>query len=501
MTKGLIIGGSFGSLFLREKNSENIEIGELLKAKTKEGTIIFEVVDLEFGSQLNKQTIEMISGLKLENSQELKIIDSNLRMYNIAKIKPLTLIKKDGTTKNCKILPKILSEISSINEEDIIFRKNENSLYLGNLRSGSKTLNTEVFIDGQQALSHHILISGTTGRGKSVFMMNILWDSIDKEYCGILVLDPHDEYYGRTKTGLKDHPASKEKLTYYTAKDPPIGAYNLKISIELLQPNHFNGVIEWSPPQNQLISAYYKKYGKEWIRAIILEKKIPFNFNEQTIAVVKRILMNLLNISSNEQTLSCSGIFSICAGNTIIEDIINSIIQGKTIIIDTSSISGSTELLIGSIFANSILKVYKKKSYLELQKIPTASIVIEEAPRVLGKEVLERGSNVFASIAREGRKFKTGLIAITQLPSLIPKAILANINTKIILGIELKPERQAIIESAAQDLTENERAITSLDRGEAIATSCFVPFATPLKIPMLAKKEKITIKTDFGELK
>jgi len=119
---------------------------------------------------------------------------------------------------------------------------------------------------------------------------------------------------------------------------------------------------------------------------------------------------------------------------------------------------------------------------------------------VIGKDVLERGSNVFASIAREGRKFKIGLVAITQLPSLIPKPILANLNTKIILGIELRPERQAVIESAAQDLSDNDRAIASLDRGEAIVTSCFVPFAVPLKIPFLAKKQdlKKSVKLDFG---
>ena len=61
------------------------------------------------------------------------------------------------------------------------------------------------------------------------------------------------------------------------------------------------------------------------------------------------------------------------------------------------------------------------------------SIILEEAPRVLGKEVLEKGPNIFSTIAREGRKFRVGLIAITQLPSLIPREILANMNTKIIL--------------------------------------------------------------------
>ncbi|PIN72169.1 hypothetical protein COV21_03025 [Candidatus Woesearchaeota archaeon CG10_big_fil_rev_8_21_14_0_10_45_5] len=102
---------------------------------------------------------------------------------------------------------------------------------------------------------------------------------------------------------------------------------------------------------------------------------------------------------------------------------------------------------------------------------------------MVGRRVLERGPNVFSGIAREGRKFGIGLLAITQLPSMIPKEILANINTKIILGIEMQPERQAIIDYASQDLSQDSRSIASLDIGEAIITSNFTKFAMPVKIP------------------
>jgi len=105
-------------------------------------------------------------------------------------------------------------------------------------------------------------------------------------------------------------------------------------------------------------------------------------------------------------------------------------------------------------------------------------------------------------IAREGRKFNIGLTAITQLPSLIPRPILANMNTKIILGVEMAPERQAIIESASQDLSSDARNIASLDRGEAIITSNFARFAIPIKIPLfeelVAKEAKVESKREFS---
>ena len=102
----------------------------------------------------------------------------------------------------------------------------------------------------------------------------------------------------------------------------------------------------------------------------------------------------------------------------------------------------------------------------------------------MGQDTVEsHGGNIYGTIAREGRKFKIGLIAITQLSSVIPRAILANMNTKIILGNEMSPERSAIINSASQDLSDDDRIIASLDKGEAIVSSVFTRFAIPIYTP------------------
>ena len=184
----------------------------------------------------------------------------------------------------------------------------------------------------------------------------------------------------------------------------------------------------------------------------------------------------------DEKNISCHGVFDTTAGQSTIPDITNALEKAKTVIIDTSSFHGNVEILIGSMIANMILERHKMYELQEMRTKPVVSIVLEEAPRVLGKDVLERGQNVFSTIAREGRKFNVGLIAITQLPSLIPREVLANLNTKVIFGIELRPERQAIIESAAQDLSSDERMIASLDKGESIVTSNFLSFAMPIKV-------------------
>ena len=211
--------------------------------------------------------------------------------------------------------------------------------------------------------------------------------------------------------------------------------------------------------------------------------------------------MQLLSLDVDEnKNITSKGCFHLQSGHTTLPDIVNALEEGKTVIINTSSFSGSIELLIGSMAASIALERHKTYSSQDLKIHPVINIVLEEAPRVLGKDVLETGSNIFANIAREGRKFNVGLTAITQLPSLIPRQILANMNTKIILGTELKQERQALIESASQDLSNDERMIASLDKGEAIVTSNFLSFAMPISIPYEQKREK-TQKQSFSGIK
>ncbi|MBW2993043.1 ATP-binding protein [Candidatus Woesearchaeota archaeon] len=504
--KGQVVSGEFGKIVARQKSGADIELGELLTANMGNRKIILQVYDLIFGSQISQQNRELISGLKLEEENDLEFFDADLRNYVLALLKPMVVTDVSGT-RLCKMLPGFFSEVHEVTGEDLKFlTKPRNSLLLGKLRSGSKQLDVDINLDGEKVFSHHVLIPGTTGRGKSVLMSNILWNCTNRDYCGILVLDPHDEYYGRNKLGLKDH-KYKEQVMYYTARDAPAGCKTLKINLKLVKPRHFNGVVDFSDAQRQAINMYYKMYGNEWIESAIIEKPMQDAkgnalFKGDTLAVVKRRLLYLLDLEFNTQQLFCNGIFDIQAGESTISDICNELEHSKTIIIDTSNFSGAVELLIGSLIASEVLNRYKRyKMKGMLKEKPVVSIVLEEAPRVLGKEVLEKGQNIFSTIAREGRKFKVGLVAITQLPSLIPREILANMNTKIILGIEMKPERNAIIESSAQDLSTDERNIASLDRGEAIITSNFAKFAIPVKIPFfddIVMKEKEEFKRDYG---
>ena len=474
-----ITRGSFSEIIVRQKAGRQIELGDLFVAENGSSRIILEAFDLVYGSQIGDQSRELIAGMQLEGYENLGFIDESITNYMLAKLKALVTIE-DGIVKTTKKLPDLFSPIRSIEKSDIPALSGD-GFFVGDMRSGSKKLEVPVHLN-KDALKHHILIPATTGRGKSNLVKVMASSLLQQDSCALLILDPHDEYYGRNAPGLKD---VSDKIVYYSL-NPPAGARTLVINIENLRPWHFDGVITLSEAQIEAMYSYYERYSERWIEHIFLGNLIE-TVREETVNVLRRKLV-LLGIKKQGDELLASGVFSTTSGAAAIRSICSELENGRCVIVDTSLLQGDLELLVGSMIARELFNNYRRyKTDGSLHKKPVISIVIEEAPRVL-----VNNESVFSTIAREGRKFNVGLIAITQLPSQIPKDILANINTKIILGTELATERNAIIESASQDLSRDDRNIAALDIGEAIITSNFTKFAVPIKIPLFEPTRSTT---------
>jgi len=487
---GQIIAGKTGQILAREKAGGEIEIGDLLVADEDGAYVLLQAFELLYGSQVPQLVRELLAGMRLEGlGTNLDFLEPQLRNYVIAQIKAVLRVSKNGEPKIPKTLPAFFSTIRHVSEKDLWFlTKPKNPVYLGKVRSGSKVLDVGVYVNGEDMLTHHVLIPATTGRGKSNLVKVIVWSVLPQDSLAILVLDPHDEYYGRHGKGLKDHPAAKKSLLYYSTTPAP-GTNTLVINIRSILPSHFQGIVEFTDAQHDAITLFHNRFGDQWIENIVRGTDIGSNaVAPRTLEVLKRRFDNVLGVYIDDSgDFRCrSGVFSDTAGLATSMEITKALEDGKKVIVDTSRLLDQAELLIGSIISGGIFHRYQKyKSEGTLEEKPVVSVVIEEAPRVLGADALAaRGENIYSTIAREGRKFKVGLIAITQLVSLIPRTILANINTKIILGNELAAERQAVMESAAQDLSTDDRTIASLDKGEAIVSSNFTRFAVPIQVPL-----------------
>jgi DNA helicase HerA-like ATPase len=494
---GQIVAGEVGKILIREKSGEKIELGDLLVVEGTEGYLIVQVYDLLYGSQISKLAREQLAGLKLEGyGVGLEFFEPQLRNYLLAQGKVVLQVTKKPQA--AKVLPDFFGTVRHAEARDLQFlSKPENPIYLGKVRSGSKVMDMPVYLDGSEALVHHILVPSATGRGKSNLVKVMLWSILGQNKFGVLVLDAHDEYYGRTGTGLKDHPKSQEGLLYYSVNPLP-GTSTLAINLKAIMPSHLDGIIALTEAQDQAVRRYYAEFRQNWIESIVRGQTIE-SVKDVTLGVLQRIINTKLSIYVKDGEITCRNrLFSATAGESTVKEITSALEDGRIVVIDTSKIGDEAELLVGSMIATDILNSYQnsKAEGKLAEKLPV-SIVIEEAPRVLGIEKLEAGENIYSRIAREGRKFKVGLIAITQLTSVIPREILTNINTKIILGNEMATERRAVIDSAAQDLADDDRLIASLDKGEAIVTSIFTRFAVPIQIPLfedLVKEQKLSHK-------
>lgn len=509
MKGGQIVGGGLKDIYIREKSGSQMELGDLLVAEgqNRDYTII-QVKDIEYRSQIPQQMLELSSGMKLEGyTENSEVMEPALRNYLVARAKSMLYVQKNESgeysIRSPKRPPSFFNDIQSITDEHLGFLKPEdtkNSIYLGDIRSGSTVKkDVNVHIDLVKSLTHHIFIPATTGRGKSNLVRVMLWSILDSKGAGILVLDPHNEYYGdNVRRGLRDHPERSEKLEYYSPDSNNQDALTLSINVKKIRPYHFTGIGGFSSAQSEAMRMFYNKYGHNWVAEIARDKEGPIlksmGVDEKTAKVLKRKMETKLGVSTVADDAEPDGkrvVFNSKLfvggeqGLSTINDIVDSLEEGKVVIIDSSKLSDFEELFVGSIIASNIFFKYKNYNSEILTNKPVISIVIEEAPRVLGKDALESGmgNNIYGTIAREGRKFKLGLIAITQLASVIPRAILANMNTKIILGNEMSMERSAIIDSASQDLSDDNRIIASLDKGEAIVSSVFTKFAIPIYTP------------------
>ncbi len=510
---GQVISGDVAGILIREKNvGKNIELGDLLIIDEDDNnSVLLKVFDLSFGSQISPSNMELAAGLSLEGmGDEIGFYESNLRNYTLANAKAIIKITKEGI-KIPKVLPKFFSKIRYATKEDLQFisKPPEDPVYLGNIRSGSKVLDdVPVYLNGTDFFTHHVLIPATTGRGKSNLVKTMLWSVLKLGKFGVLVLDAHDEYYGRHELGLKDHQNAKEKLRYYSS-DAPVGSNTLLINIRTIAPEHFEGIVNFTEAQKQAIWLFSNTFRETWIERIVLSDVGEFEglVQDTTLAVLQRKLRTSLGIYQKDGEIICDNpVFSLQGGESTLDGITGHLQDGKIVIIDTSKLADQTELLIGSMIASKVFYRYRaSKGKGQLIDNCPISIIIEEAPRVLSNDQLqEAGENIYSTIAREGRKFKVGLIAITQLTSLIPKIILSNLNTKIILGNEMSAERRAIIDCAAQDLSEEDRTIGSLDKGEAIVSSVFTKFAIPIYTPLfedIARRESKKDNKDDYELK
>ena len=463
-------------------------------------------------------------------------------------------------------LPQHFSEVyrgSSSPDALMMLLKKElgEDITIGKLLIGTKTLDIPVNID-VVSLPMHVQVAGTTGAGKSFFMLTFITSTLrnnllyytkikeerENKRVSVFMVDVHDEYMLGLRSegkrlGIKDiaNAVLKAGNEYYSAlfgekfyltKDISSVSKDLEKFTKALQFRREDLTVSditavMSNLSDQMISymntvaASARKEGKDWITQIeeADEEVEKERATKATISAVKRRLFPIFNsqlFTKNEHSDLAEIIYNLESGHfyNFSTALLNSTEQflvltmiARTLFALRQSLLSSTrwsqfceqvrnrlpikiadELLGTSPNSKySLLDLYTAEKdgndyrLVKINQLPVIMLTVEEAPSILGRQMSKEG-NIFIDISRQGRKFRIGMLLITQNITSMEPVILANTNTEInmMLGndIEIK---QAIL-NASNNISGYEHEFKVLSRGEAILTNSLRNVPIPVKV-------------------
>ncbi|MGH9102426.1 MAG: ATP-binding protein, partial [Acidimicrobiales bacterium] len=393
-------------------------------------------------------------------------------------------VTPDGTAfRKPKSLPTQFSRVVSPERADLDFLTAcMGDLHIGRLRSGEAEVELTVGIPGT-SLASHVGIFATTGMGKSNLMQVLAGSVMARQgRYGMLVIDPHGEH----RDALSAHPWAGEALRTYAARRLP-GTAGLKVSLAELTVDDLRTAYEWSRPQEEALFELERYYGGPGLAWMAEFARVDDLAGLREVELSGRVALNTLQVTQRRARRivgrDCiSADPAVSVGGAVLSDLRS----GKVVLVDVGGLDSTEEVLIASYLTRRVLESWSS-AYLddpeEHGRLPVVAVVLEEAQRVLGGSK-DRESNVFPRVAREGRKFKVGLVAITQQPKLLDDELISQFNTFFILGLADDKDRSILRASAKQDLAALGPEIQTLMPGECLLVNLAAPFAVPAKVDL-----------------
>jgi len=500
MSTGRLFGKNVLEGTFRAAPDEDLFLGELLVA-VDDATgrrYLFRIVDVTYGTEHREPGwAERVAGTLLVDDARgeagvHRLYEQSRRTYRVASCRCLGYLTPDGLDfRRPKSLPTQFSRVVAPEPADFAFlRTRMGDLPVGTLRSGETVVDFEVGISGR-SLASHVGIFATTGMGKSNLMMVLAGGVLRSAgRYGLLLVDPHGEY----RTQLARHPWAGERLRTYAARSLP-NTSSLRVGLAELSVDDLRTAYDWSRPQEEALFELERQFstgkavggeGLSWLLAFSQIEDLP-GFRDVDLG--NRVALNTLQVLHRRArrivALPCIAADAhVSVGSAVLRDLR----EGRVVLIDVSGLGSTEELLVASFLARRVLEEWSS-AYLEdpeaHERLPVVAVVLEEAQRVLAASK-DRDSNVFPRVAREGRKFKVGLCAVTQQPKLLDGELLSQFNTFFILGLADEKDRTILRSSSKQDIAALGPEIQTLMPGECLLANLDAPFAVPAKISLWA---------------
>ena len=516
-TRGRLFGRNVLEALFRATPDEDLFLGELLVG-VDEATgrrYLFRVVDVSYGSEHREPGwAERVAGTLLADDARgdtgaHPLHEQARRTYRLAECRCLGYLAPPATPgrvrtvfRKPKSLPTQFSRVVSPTPEDFAFLAGRmGDLPIGRLRSGETVVDFAVGVPGK-SLASHVGIFATTGMGKSnlleVTAAGVM--SANGRY-GLLIIDPHGEH----RSALGRHPWADLALRTYSDRRLP-NTSTLRISLAELSVDDLRTAYEWSRPQEEALHELERHYsaalprsesadrsaksgrpaagtgrreGLAWLAEFALVEDLA-GFRDVELSA--RVALNTLQVVHRRARriveLPCiSADPAVSVGGRILTDLL----EGKVVLVDVSGLGGTEEVLVASYLTRRVLEEWQSAFLSDPERhrqLPVVAVALEEAQRVLSANK-DRESNVFPRVAREGRKFGVGLLAVTQQPKLLDDELLSQFNTLFVLGLADEKDRNILRSSAKQDLSALGPEIQTLMPGECLLVNLEAPFAVP----------------------
>jgi DNA helicase HerA-like ATPase len=500
--RGRLFGKNVLEGEFRAAPDEDLFLGELLVG-VDDATgrrYLFRVVDVTYGTEHREPGwAERVAGTLLADDARgdpgaHPLYEQARRTYRIASCRCLGYLTPRGEGSGAqefrkpKSLPTQFSRVIAPEASDFEFlRSRMGDLPVGRLRSGETEVDFTVGIPGA-SLASHVGIFATTGMGKSNLMQVLAGGVLQANgRYGLLIVDPHGEY----RSSLAQHPWAGERLRTYASRRLP-NTSTLRVSLAELTVDDLRTAYEWTRPQEEALFELERFYGRSagdglsWLLPFSqLEDLPPF----REIDLGGRVALNTLQVVHRRARrivgLDCvSPDPAISVGGAIVRDLM----EGRVVLVDVGGLQSTEEVLVSSFLTRRVLETWSD-AYLSdpetHDRMPVVAVCLEEAQRVLASN-RDRDSNVFPRVAREGRKFKVGLVAVTQQPKLLDGELLSQFNTFFILGLADEKDRSILRSSSKQDLSALGPEIQTLMPGECLIANLSAPFALPAKVDLWA---------------
>lgn len=458
-------GPNSGSFSFVLNTNEPVRKGQYIQTQMKEGILIARIAEI-FKSNKYYSQAETVKEYEKDGKKMNDIFPAENWEYLVANAVPLGVFS-DGRQERMNFPPSPGQKIFSADERILadFLGLDGNGINIGKLAFH----NVDVNLNITKLFQKHAAILAMSGAGKSHLSSVIIEELLENSSAAVIVFDPHGEYAGFT---------NDEK---FMGKVKVFDKRNISIAANKLSASMLSELItELSPVQRRELNSLLRE---------LKEKNPGFDFED----LLKYVEESQMNPKTQETLLSwlddisSSGLFS-AADSPSIEELART---NQLSVFDLSDfVSLRDRQIILTVFARKLFNMRREK------KIPPFIMFVEEAHQFCPQDVersLSISRNIVEQVAREGRKFNSCLVLVSQRPINLSTTALSQCNTHIILRVT-NPYDLDHIQKSSEGLTSDViNTIPGLKVGEAYVVGEAVNYPILLKV-----RERKTSKSGKG---